>query len=236
MRWRRILGWLLAAAVALTVALAALAAVALSRHLNLPSLAELKMHARALAALSAAHPFRLRGLFVIICACFSALPLPGAELLVVAAGAMFGLVEGTLLAVLAVTLGSCGAFLIGRFLLHGGVRRHLQSRLTLLALGIEREGAFYLFALRMIPAIPFFVVNVAMGATSLGLATFAWVSAIGMLPAVAAYVNAGRAVGRLQSLSGILSPGILASLAVLGLLPLVTRRLILALHRRFRPG
>jgi len=139
---------------------------------------------------------------------------------------------GWLLATFAVTLGSCGAFLIGRFLLRGALRRHLQSRLTLLAQGLEREGAFYLFALRMIPAIPFFVVNVAMGATSLRLATFAWVSAIGMLPAVIAYVNAGRALGRLQSLSGILSPGILAAFAGLGLLPLVTRRLVLALRRR----
>ncbi len=230
MWWRRILGW------ALVAALAGLAAFALSRHLKLPSLAELKMHARALAAYGVAHPFRLPGLFVIVCAFLSALPLPGAELLAVAAGAVFGLVEGTLLIAFAVTLGSCGAFLIGRFLLRGAVRRHLQSRLTLLARGIEREGAFYLFALRMIPAIPFFVVNVAMGATSLRLRTFAWVSALGMLPAIVAYVNAGRALGRLQSLSGILSPGILASFAVLGLLPLLTRRLVLVLRRRFRSG
>jgi uncharacterized membrane protein YdjX (TVP38/TMEM64 family) len=230
MRWRRIFGWLLA------MMLAALATAALSRHLPPPPVAGLKTHMRALAAYGAMYPVRLAVLFVIVCIGFSALPLPGAELLAVAAGAMFGLIEGTLLVAFAVTLGSCGAFLTGRFVLRGPVERYLRSRLTILAQGLEREGAFYLFALRMIPAIPFFVVNVAMGATSLRLATFAWVSAIGMLPAIIAYVNAGRMLGRLQSLAGILSPGILASFAVLGLLPLAARRLVLALRRRLGSG
>ena len=222
--------WILASLIVLAVA--ALAAAALSRHLPAPSLAGLKFHMRALAAFGAAHPIRAAGLFVVLCAFFSALPVPGAELLAVAAGTLFGLVEGTALVAFSVTLGSCGAFLIGRFLLRGAVRRHLQSRLAALGRGLEREGAFYLFALRMIPAIPFFVVNVAMGATSLRLATFAWVSAIGMLPAIAAYVNAGRMLGQLRSLSGILSPGLLASFAVLGLLPLAGRRVVLAWRRR----
>jgi uncharacterized membrane protein YdjX (TVP38/TMEM64 family) len=228
MRAWRILAWLLVAA------LAGLAAAALARHPSLPSLAGLKTHMSTLAAYSRAHPVRAALLFVVLCAFFSALPLPGAELLAVAAGMMFGLLEGTLLVAVSVTLGSCGAFLIGRFLLRGAVQRHLQSRLALVARGLAREGAFYLFALRMIPAVPFFVVNVAMGATTLRLGTFAWVSAIGMLPAIVAYVNAGRMLGRLQSLSGILSPGILASFVVLGLLPLVTRRLVLAWRRRRR--
>ena len=227
MRWRRILAWLPVAA------LAGLAAAVLSRHhLPLPSLAGLKAHMQALEAFAAAHPARASALFVILCTFFAALPLPGAELLAVAAGAVFGLAEGMALVAFSVTLGSCGAFLIGRFLLGGAVQRHLRSRLTVLARGLEREGAFYLFALRMIPAIPFFVVNVAMGATPLRLATFAWVSAIGMLPAIGAYVNAGRMLGHLHSLTGILSPGILASLAILGLLPLAARRLVLAWRRR----
>ncbi|HUA76739.1 MAG TPA: VTT domain-containing protein [Acetobacteraceae bacterium] len=215
--------------------LAILAGLAVSlafRHPPLPSLSSLKSHMHALAAYNSFRPFQAAFFFAVICAGFSALPLPGAELLAVAAGTMFGLVEGTVLVALSVTLGSCGAFLIGRFLLRGAVERHLRPRLTLLARGLEREGAFYLFALRMIPAIPFFVVNVAMGATPLRLATFAWVSAIGMLPAIVAYVNAGRMLGRLQSLSGILSPGILASFALLGLLPLAARRLVLAWRRR----
>ncbi len=226
MRGRRILALLM------VLAVAALAAAAVTRHLPAPSLAGLKSHMHALEAFAAAHPARASALFVVLCTAFSALPLPGAELLAVAAGTLFGLIEGTALVAFSVTLGSCGAFLIGRFLLRGAVQRHLQSRLTALARGLEREGAFYLFALRMIPAIPFFVVNLAMGATSLRLATFAWVSAIGMLPAIAAYVNAGRMLGHLHSLTGILSPGILASFAVLGLLPLAARRLVLAWRRR----
>ncbi len=229
MRVRRSLAWLLAAA------LAGLAAAALARYLP-PSLAGLKAHMHALGAYGAAHPLRAGGLFAILCTAFSALPLPGAELLAVAAGTIFGFVAGTLLVAVSVTLGSCGAFLTGRFLLRGAVRRYLPSRLPVLARGLEREGAFYLFALRMIPAVPFFVVNLAMGATSLRLATFAWVSAIGMLPAIMAYVNAGRMLGRLHSLSGILSPGILASFAVLGLLPLAARRLVLAWRHRSGGG
>ncbi len=226
MRWRRSLGWLL------VLALAGLAALLLSRHLPLPSPAELKARLHALEALVARYPLAAAALYLSLGAAFAALPIPGAEMLAVAAGTLFGLVEGTALVAVSATLGSCGAFLAGRFLLGDALMRHLRSRLSALAQGIEREGAFYLFALRMIPAIPFFVVNVAMGATSLPLATFAWVSAIGMLPAIIAYVNAGRMLGQLQSLSGILSPGVLASFAVLGLLPLAGRRLVLALRRR----
>jgi uncharacterized membrane protein YdjX (TVP38/TMEM64 family) len=218
----------------LILALAALVATLFLHLLPMPSLAALHNREHDLEMYGEAHPFRLAAVFVIAYLAFAALPLPGAELLTIAAGSLFGLVEGTLLVSFAAMIGSCSAFLLGRFLLGDAARRHLASRLAIVAREIENEGPFYLFALRMIPAIPFFVLNVAMGATSLKLTTFYWVSQLGMLPATIAYVNAGREIGQLDSLSGILSPGTLAAFAVLGLLPLAARRLVPILRRRLQ--
>jgi uncharacterized membrane protein YdjX (TVP38/TMEM64 family) len=205
----------------------------LALHLvPMPSLAGLRAREHALAAYGAQHPVRLAGLFAIFVVVFTALPLPGAELLTIAAGALFGLVAGTVLVSFASTIGACGAFAMGRWWLRDAARRHLTAPLGAFMRGVEREGAFYLFALRMIPAFPFFIINVLMGVTSLRLATFYWVSQIGMLPATIAYVNAGRELGGLHSLSGIVSPGMLASFAVIGLLPLAARRLVAVLRRR----
>jgi uncharacterized membrane protein YdjX (TVP38/TMEM64 family) len=223
-----------AAGLLFVLVLAALVAAAFLHRLPMPSLAWLHARERELAAYGARHPVRLATLYVIGYVAFATLPLPGAELLTIGAGAVFGLVEGTLLVSFAATIGSCGAFLFGRFLFRDAVQRRLGWQFGAFARGIEREGAFYLFALRLMPAIPFFVINVAMGATSLRLVTFYWVSQLGMLPAVIAYVNAGREMGRLESLSGILSPGMLVAFAILGLLPLAGHRLIRLLRRRMR--
>jgi uncharacterized membrane protein YdjX (TVP38/TMEM64 family) len=223
---RHILAFVLAFAVAAFVA-------ALSLHLlPMPSLAALHAHEHALAAYDAAHPLRLAAIFVFAYVALAPLPLPCAELLTISAGVLFGLLEGIVLVSLAAMIGSCGAFLLGRYLLGDIVRRHLAARSAAVAHGIEGQGAFYLFALHMIPAVPFFIVNMAMGATSLRLATFYWVSQLGILPIVIAYVNAGSEIGRFHSLAGILSPGVLATFAVIGLLPLAARRLAPLLRRR----
>ena len=113
-----------------------------------------------------------------------------------------------------------------RTLFRDVVRRRLGPHLAAIDAGMRREGAFYLFSLRLIPVFPFFVVNAAMGLTDLPLAMFAVVSQIGMLPATAVYINAGQELGRLDSLAGIISPGLLLAFALLGLLPLAARRAI----------
>lgn len=227
---RRILAWLLIFALAAFVA-------AFSLHLlPMPSLAALRAHEDALAAYDAAHPLRSAAIFVAAYVAFAPSPLPAAELLAIAAGALFGVVEGIVLVSLAAAVGSCGAFLLGRFVVGDIIRRHLASRFAGVMRGIENKGAFYLFALHMIPAIPFFVINMAMGVTRLRLATFYWVTQLSVLPLIAAYVNAGRELGGLDSISGILSPEVLATLVASGLLPLAALRLAPILRRHILGG
>lgn len=154
----------------------------------------------------------------------TALSLPGATLLTLLAGYLFGLLGGTLLVSFCSTIGATFAFWGSRYLFRDFVRKRWGHRLKTLDEGIEREGAWYLFALRLVPAFPFFVVNLAMGLTPIHTATYMFVSQLGMLPATVAYVNAGRELNRIESLSGILQPTAVLSFAALGLLPIFLRR------------
>jgi uncharacterized membrane protein YdjX (TVP38/TMEM64 family) len=190
------------------------------------SLASLGMHQRELSTYGAAHPVGIAAIFVALYLGFAALPLPGAGILTIAAGALFGLVEGTVLVSFASSIGATLAFLLSRWWLRDVVRRRFAARVNVLSRGIEKEGAFYLFALRLIPIIPFFLVNLLTGLTMLRPITFFWVSQIGMLPATIAYVNAGLQLGQVRSMSGILSPQVLVSFAAIGLLPLGARYLV----------
>ena len=195
-------------------------------------LARLKAEQAALAAQVAAHPWRAAGLFFLVYVAVTALSLPGATLMTLVAGALFGLLEGTLLVSFASTLGATLAMLSSRFVLRDWVQARFGLRLAAIDRGLARDGAFYLFALRLVPAFPFFLINLAMGLTRLPPRTFAWVSQLGMLPGTLVYVNAGRELGQLDSLAGILSPGLLGAFALLGLFPLLARRLLDALRAR----
>lgn len=216
----------------LAILVAGLLLVLAVRVLSFLSLASLGMHQRELSTYGAAHPFGLAAIFVALYVGFAALPLPGAEILTIAAGALFGLVEGTVLVSFASSIGATLAFLLSRWMLRGMVQRRFAAKMTVLSRGIDKEGAFYLFAMRLIPIIPFFLVNLLMGLTVLRPLTFFWVSQIGMLPATIAYVNAGLQLGQVRSMSGILSPQVLLSFAALGLLPLAARYLVGALRAR----
>ncbi len=196
------------------------------------SLASVEAHRRELFGYQAEHPVRTAATFVIGFIGFAALALPGAEVLAIAAGAVFGLVEGTVLVSFASSIGATLAFLLSRLLFRDIVRRRFARLWSVVARGVETEGAFYLFALRLVPMIPFFLVDLLMGLTNLRPFTFYWVSQIGMLPATIAYVNAGSQLGQLQSLSGILTPRMLFAFAVLGLLPLTARYLLGLVRRR----
>ena len=190
------------------------------------SLASLKAQQASLNAQVAAHPWLAAGLFFVLYVAVTALSLPGAALMTLVAGALFGLLGGFVLVSFASTLGATLAMLISRFLLRDWVQAKFGPRLAAIDQGIAREGASYLFALRLVPVFPFFLINLAMGLTRLPVRTFWWVSQLGMLPGTLVYVNAGRELGQLDSLAGILSPGLLGAFVLLGLLPLVSRKVL----------
>jgi uncharacterized membrane protein YdjX (TVP38/TMEM64 family) len=156
----------------------------------------------------------------------TALSLPGAAVMTLAGGAMFGFWVGVLVVSFASTIGATLACLVARFLLRDWVQTRFGEKLSAMNKGIEREGAFYLFSLRLVPIFPFFVINLAMGLTPMKLATFYWVSQVGMLPGTMVYINAGKELGQVESLSGILSPGLILSFVILGLFPLTVKKLL----------
>ncbi len=164
----------------------------------------------------------------------TALSLPGAVVLTLAGGGLFGLTVGTVAVSFASTIGATLACFVSRYLLRKWVQDKFGGKLATINAGMEKEGAFYLFSLRLVPIFPFFIINLAMGLTRIRLFTFFWVSQIGMLAGTIVYVNAGKELAQIDSLSGILSPGVLISFAVLGLFPITVKKL-LALYRR-KPG
>ncbi|KPJ94733.1 MAG: pyridine nucleotide-disulfide oxidoreductase [Gammaproteobacteria bacterium SG8_15] len=162
----------------------------------------------------------------------TALSLPGAAIMTLAGGAVFGVAMGTLVVSFASTIGATLAFLFSRFLLRNYVQKKFQDKLVSINDGIRKDGPFYLFTLRLIPIFPFFIINLVMGVTPLRTWQFFWVSQIGMLPGTIVYVNAGSQIAAIDSLSGILSPGLLVSFALLGLFPLLAKKLVELLKTR----
>lgn len=156
----------------------------------------------------------------------AALALPGALVLTLLGGALFGFGPGVVLVALASSLGALVSFGVVRWIAGRGVRDRLATRLAPIARGIERDGAYYLFTLRVVPVFPFFLVNVLVALTPIRAWTFYWVSLIGMLPATLVYVNAGHQLASLDSISGLLSPGLMGALALLGVFPWLARRLL----------
>jgi pyruvate/2-oxoglutarate dehydrogenase complex dihydrolipoamide dehydrogenase (E3) component/uncharacterized membrane protein YdjX (TVP38/TMEM64 family) len=157
----------------------------------------------------------------------TALSLPGAAtLLTLAVGATFGLLWGTVLVSFASSLGATLAFLVSRFVLRDWVQERFGRQLQGVNEGVAREGALYLFSLRLIPAVPFFVINLAMGLTPIRVWTFYWVSQLGMLAGTLVYVNAGTQLAAIESPAGILSPGLIGAFLLLGFFPLITKKLL----------
>ena len=190
------------------------------------TLETLKAQQAAVSAFREARPFVAAIAYFVLYVAVAALSLPGAAVLTLAAGAVFGLLWGTVLVSFASSLGATLAFLAARFLFRDAVQSRLGERLKSIDAGIAKEGAFYLFTLRLIPVFPFFLVNLAMGLTALPVRTFYWVSQVGMLAGTLVYVNAGTELARIDSLSGILSPRLLVSFALLGVFPLVAKKIV----------
>jgi uncharacterized membrane protein YdjX (TVP38/TMEM64 family) len=156
----------------------------------------------------------------------AALSLPGAAALTIAGGALLGFVVGTVAISFASTIGATLACAASRFVFRDWVQMRFGDKLDTINQGVRNEGKFYLFTLRLIPIFPFFMINLLMGLTSMRLSSFYWVSQLGMLAGTMVYVNAGRELGQLDSLSGIFSPGLIISFALLGLFPITIKKLI----------
>jgi uncharacterized membrane protein YdjX (TVP38/TMEM64 family) len=186
-------------------------------------------------ALYLSHRFLVIAVYMGIYIAVTALSLPGAAVLTLAGGGLFGLVVGTVVVSFASSVGATLACLVSRFLLREWVQNKFGGKLKTINEGIEKEGAFYLFSLRLVPIFPFFVINLLMGLTRMRLLTFFWVSQIGMFAGTLVYVNAGKELAKIDSLSGILSPGLLASFAVLGLFPITVKKLLAFYKKKFRP-
>ena len=184
------------------------------------------------AELRAQQPLALAAGYFLLYVAVAALSLPGATIVTLAGGAIFGLGWGLLLVSFASSIGATLAFLTARFLLRDSVQGRFGQRLAEVDKGIQKDGAFYLFTLRLIPVVPFFVINLLMGLTKMKAWTFYWVSQIGMLAGTAVYVNAGTQLGQLTSLQGIVSPGLLGSFVLLGLFPLIARKIVEAVQKR----
>ncbi len=196
------------------------------------SLAFIQDSQQQFAALYDQRPVLVTLVYFVVYVVITALSLPGAAIMTLAAGASFGLVWGTVVVSFASTLGATLAMLAARYLLRDSIQQRFGRRLDDVNRGVEKEGAFYLFTLRLIPAVPFFMLNLLMGLTRMKTWTFFWVSQVGMLAGTIAYVNAGTQIAQITSLRGILSPALLGSFAALGLLPLVIKKLLDAWQRR----
>ena len=177
-------------------------------------------------------PIAFAAVFLAVYVAVTALSFPLAVWMTLAAGAIFGFWGGLVLVSFASTLGATLAFLVARYLLRDWVHAKLGDRARAIDAGLERDGAFYLFTLRLIPVIPFFAVNLLMGLTPIGVATFYLVSQAGMLAGTAVYVTAGTRLAEIDSVRGLVSPGLLASFALLGLFPWIARFALNILRRK----
>ena len=180
----------------------------------------------------AQNPVLSIGVFFAIYVAVTALSLPGAAILTLAAGALFGLVQGLVIVSFASSVGATLAFLVSRFILRDTVRNKFREKLKKIDEGVEKQGAFYLFTLRLVPVFPFFLINLLMGLTSLKTWTFYWVSQVGMLAGTAVYVNAGTQLAQIDSLSGIVSPGLIFSFVLLGIFPWIAKAIVAVVNRR----
>jgi len=195
-------------------------------------LAQLKARQSSLAAWVAERPVQAAAMYFGVYVLVTALSIPGAAVMTLAGGAIFGLLAGTVIVSFASTIGASLAYLASRFVLRDALRARYAEQMRRFDAGIERDGAFYLFTLRLVPLFPFFVVNVLAGLSAIRLGRFYWVSQLGMLPATIAFVYAGTQLARLQSLSDVLSPGLISAFVAIGVLPLAMRWVLRWLQAR----
>jgi len=196
------------------------------------SLEGIKQSQQQIAQFNEQHPLLLALSFLAVYVVVTALSIPGAVVLTLGAGAFFGLFWGTVLVSFASSIGATVAFLVARYILRDSAEQRFGNRLKAINEGIAKEGAFYLFTLRLVPIFPFFMINLVMGLTSIRTLTFYWVSQLGMLAGTIVFVNAGTQLAQIDSLSGILSPPLLISFILLGVFPIIAKKIIAAVQQR----
>ena len=196
------------------------------------TLEHLKGRQHAFADFYIANRLLTIAIYFILYVVVTALSLPGAAVMTLAGGALLGFWTALITVSFASTIGATLAFLASRFLLRDWVQGKFGDKLKAINAGVEQEGSFYLFTLRLVPLFPFFVINLVMGLTPMRTLAYYWVSQLGMLPGTVVYVNAGTQLGQIESAAGILSPGILISFVLLGIFPLITKRIIEVIKSR----
>ncbi|CAJ0723283.1 FAD-dependent oxidoreductase [Ralstonia pickettii] len=194
--------------------------------------AALKAELARVQAWQAAHPLAMMAGFFLLYVAVTALSLPGAAVMTLAAGALFGLIQGTVLVSFASSLGALLAFLAARYLLRDALESRFAERLAAINEGVAREGAFYLFTLRLVPAIPFFLINLLSGLTRMHARTFYWVSQVGMLAGTVVYVNAGTQLAQIEHPADVLSTAILSRFALLAVFPWLAKLAIELIKKR----
>ncbi len=213
----------------LVLLLAGFFALDLNHYLSLTGL---KASLAQFEAQRAAAPLLVGLVYFVLYGAVAALSLPGAALLTLAGGALFGLIEGTVLVSFASSMGATLAFWASRYLLRDAIQARFGERLKAINEGIAKDGALYLFTLRLVPLFPFFLVNLLMGLTPIRTRSYYAVSQLGMLPATLVYVNAGTQLAKISDLSGIVSPGLLFSFSLLGIFPWAAQRFMRFLQAR----
>lgn len=196
------------------------------------SLEYLKQQQGALNDLYSDKPLLVAGAYFIIYVVFAALALPAALILTLAGGAIFGFWTGFILVSFASSIGATIAFILTRYLFHDSIEAKFGDRLKAMNTGIEKEGAFYVFGMRLVPLFPFVMVNSLLALTKLKTWTFYWASQIGMLAGTAVYVNAGTQIAKIDSLAGIAEPKLLLSFALLGIFPIIAKTILNVLKSR----
>ncbi len=198
-------------------------AYGVSEYLNFEYL---KLQKESLLSTYNENQFLFISIYFLVYVISVAVSIPGATIFTLAAGAIFGVVLGTVLVSFASTLGATLSFLFSRYLLRDSVQKKFGSSMESINKGLEQDGTFYLLSLRLIPAFPFFLINLLMGLSRISAIQFFWVSQIGMLPGTLVYVNAGTQIATLNSTKDILSPTLLLSFVALGLLPLFAKIIV----------
>jgi uncharacterized membrane protein YdjX (TVP38/TMEM64 family) len=190
------------------------------------TLSYIKSSREQFASLYAAHGLLVIAGYMTVYIIMTSLSLPGAAVLTLAGGALFGLLTGTIVVSFASTIGATLACAVSRFLLRDWVQGKFGDRIARVNEGIKKEGAFYLFTLRLIPVFPFWLINLAMGLTKMRLVTFYWVSQVGMFAGTVVYVNAGKELAKIDSPRGIISPQLLGSFILLGVFPIAAKKIV----------
>ncbi|MGH8233068.1 MAG: TVP38/TMEM64 family protein [Rhodanobacteraceae bacterium] len=223
---KRVRWQLLVRGMLVLIAVCAVIAFFLSGAQHHLDLATLQRSRELLQTWQATHPWRLAFTFLGVLIVIVALSLPGLTVMTLAAGAIFGVIEGTALVSFGSAIGATLVMLATRFVFRDAIRSRFQNRLHRVDAGIERDGAFYLLNIRLVPVFPFFLVNLLMGLTHIPVRTYYWVTQVGMLAGTLVYVNAGTRIAAAKSLAQLISLPMIVSLALLAVLPLASRWII----------